>query len=130
MRIIVFMLLAASPLSAEKAMNAAAFDAYTAGKTITFGRTGEPAYGVEQYQPNRRVVWQFIGGDCSNGVWYESKVSICFRYDFYPESKCWKFYDDPKGLRAEFVNRPESGVFYQAQDSQETLSCPGPDLGS
>ena len=130
MRLLALIVLMATPATAEKAMNAEAFDTYTAGKTITFGRTGEPAYGIEQYQSNRRVVWQFIGGDCKNGVWYESKGDICFRYDGDPEPKCWKFYDDPEGLRALFTNRPEPGVLYQAQDSAEMLYCPGPDLSS
>lgn len=129
-RTLTFLALLATPVGAEKAMNAAAFEAYTAGKTIIFGYTGQPAYGIEQYQEGRRVVWQFIGGDCMNGVWYESKGNICFRYDDDPEAKCWKFYDDPAGLRAEFMNRPDGSALYQAQDSTETLHCPGPDLSS
>ena len=52
------------------------------GQTITFGRVGEAPYGIEQYQENRRVFWQFIGGECMNGDWYESKGNICFRYDY------------------------------------------------
>lgn len=130
MRIAALLIVIAAPLSAEKAMNAATFEAYTAGKTITFGYAGQPAYGLEQYQENRRVVWQFIDGDCMNGVWYESKGSICFRYDNDPEAKCWKFYDEAGGLRAEFMNRPDASALYQAQDSTETLFCPGPDLSS
>ncbi len=124
-----FLMLLATPALADGPMDAAAFDAYTQGKTLTFGVAGNPAYGVEQYQPNQRVVWSFQDGDCSNGVWYESKGSICFRYDFDPEPKCWKFYDEPSGLRAVFMNRPDTSVLYEAQDSSEPLICPGPDLG-
>lgn len=129
MRILIFILMA-SPVFAEGPMNAAEFDAYTQGKTLTFGVTGDQAYGIEQYQPNRRVVWSFLDGDCSNGVWYESKGSICFRYDHDPEPKCWHFYDEPNGLRAVFTNRPTMSALYEAQDSQEPLICPGPDLNS
>ncbi len=123
------LILLATPAMAQDAMNAAEFDAYTKGKTLTFGRADDDAYGIEQYQENRRVIWSFLDGECSNGVWYESKGSICFRYDFDPEPKCWKFYDDPNGLRAVFMNRPDTSVLYEAQDSGEPLVCPGPDLG-
>ncbi len=129
MRFLIFVLFA-SPVFADDAMSAAEFDAYTQGKTLTFGVAADTAYGVEQYQANRRVVWSFLDGECSNGVWYESKGSICFRYDFDPEPKCWKFYDAPTGLRAIFMNRPDMSVLYEAKDSGEPLICPGPDLSS
>lgn len=129
MRALIF-ILAASPALAEGPMTAAEFDAYTIGKTLTFGVWGDQAYGVEQYQSGRRVVWSFLDGECSNGVWYESKGSICFRYDFDPEAKCWKFYDEPNGLRAVFMNRPNTSMLYEAQDSGEPLICPGPNLSS
>lgn len=120
----------AAPVYAQDAMNAAEFDAYTKGKTLTFGVTGDAAYGIEQYQDNQRVIWSFLDGDCSNGVWYESKGSICFRYDHDPEPKCWQFYDEPNGLRAVFMNRPNTSVLYEAKDSGEPLICPGPNLGT
>ena len=129
MRYLILICLMATPAMAQDAMNAAEFDAYTRGKTLTFRNAGAEAYGIEQYQDNRRVIWSFLDGDCSNGVWYESNVKICFRYDFDPDPKCWKFYDDPEGLRAVFTSRPDSSVLYEAQDSKEPLICPGPNLG-
>ena len=124
-----FLLLLGTPAMAQDPMNAAEFDAYTKGKTLTFGVAGDPSYGVEQYFENRRVIWSFLDGDCNNGVWYESKGSICFRYDFDPVPKCWQFFDEPDGLRAVFMNRPDMSVLYEAQDSTEPLICPGPNLG-
>ena len=129
MRFLLFLILA-GPVYASDGMSAAEFDAYTAGKTLTFGSVGNPAYGVEQYQPNRRVVWSFLDGECSNGVWYESKGSICFRYDSDPEPKCWKFYDEPDGFCAVFMNRPDTSALFEARDSRKPLICPGPNLGS
>lgn len=124
------LLFLAAPAFAQSAMNAAEFDAYTNGKTLTFGVAGDAAYGIEQYQDNQRVIWSFLDGECSNGVWYESKGSICFRYDFDPTPKCWKFYDEPNGLRAIFMSRPKTSILYEAQNSGEPLICPGPPLGS
>lgn len=129
MKFLVFLCLIANSSIAQDAMTAAEFDAYTQGKTLTFGVQGEPAYGAEQYKPNQRVVWTFLDGDCNNGVWYESKGGICFRYDFDPEPKCWKFYDEPSGLRAVFLNNPSASVLYEAQDSEEDMICPGPRVG-
>lgn len=119
----------AAPCTAQDAMTAAEFDAYTRGKTLTFGTRDSPAYGAEQYHPNRRVVWSFLDGECSNGVWYESKGSICFRYDFDDTPKCWKFYDEAGGLRAVFTNNPDTSVLYEAHNTDEPLICPGPALG-
>ncbi|MFT5066586.1 MAG: hypothetical protein ACJAXK_001091 [Yoonia sp.] len=129
MRYLIFLVLAA-PAFADDAMNATEFDAYTKGKTITFGVAGDDAYGIEQYQDNQRVIWSFLDGECSNGVWYESKGNICFRYDFDPDPKCWKFYDEPNGLRAVYMNRPNTSVLYEALESGKPLICPGPNLGS
>ena len=100
MHYLILICLMATPAMAQDAMNAAEFDAYTRGKTLTFRNAGAEAYGIDQYQDNRRVIWSFLDGDCSNGVWHESNVSICFRYNFDPDPKCWKFYDDPEELRA------------------------------
>jgi hypothetical protein len=129
MRYLIFLVLAA-PAFADDAMNATEFDAYTKGKTITFGVAGDDAYGIEQYQDNQRVIWSFLDGECSNGVWYESKGNICFRYDFDPDPKCWKFYDEPNGLRAVYMNRPNTSVLYEALENGKPLICPGPNLGS
>lgn len=130
MKLAVLFALIALPAAAQDAMTAAEFEAYTSGKTLTFGVRGAPAYGMEQYKSNRRVVWSFLDGECNNGVWYESKGSICFRYDFDPEPKCWKFYDEPGGLRAVYMNTPTASVLYEAQDSEEELICPGPRVGA
>lgn len=129
MRYLIFLVLAA-PAFAGDAMNATEFDAYTKGKTITFGVAGDDAYGIEQYQDNQRVIWSFLDGVCSNGVWYESKGNICFRYDFDPDPKCWKFYDEPDGLRAVYINSPNTSVLYEALESGELLICPRPNLSS
>ena len=129
-KFVALLIAAAAPVAADGAMTAAEFQAYTQGKTLTFGVAGAPAYGAEQYKSNRRVVWSFLDGEFNNGVWYESKGSICFRYDFDPEPKCWKFYDDPNGLRAVYLNDPSASALYEAQDSTEDLICPGPRVGA
>ena len=109
-------------------MSAAEFDAYTAGKTLYFGRNGR-AYGAEVYLPNNRVRWSFLDGDCKDGIWYEEAGEICFVYEDRPEPQCWSFQKGPNGLIAKFESNPESVDLYEAQDVDEEMICLGPDVG-
>jgi hypothetical protein len=116
--------LLATPARAETPMTGAEFEAYVQGKTLSFGTGGTP-YGMEAYHSGRRVTWAFIGDECHAGVWYEEGASICFTYDFDPIPQCWRFFDAPGGLRAEFVNEPDTTVLYEAMDDESKLICPG-----
>ncbi len=120
--------LAGQVAAAQTPMSAAEFEAYVAGKTLTFGIAGEP-YGIERYRPGRRVTWSFLDGLCQDGLWYEDDGNICFVYDVSPEAQCWQFFEEPGGLRAVFMNDPGTTVLYEAQDATEPLLCPGPEVG-
>jgi hypothetical protein len=113
----------ATPAAAEAPLTAAEFDAYVTGKTISFGNTGDQTFGVEMYLPNQRVIWSATPGVCTNGVWYESKGDICFKYDGDPEPKCWAVYADPNGLRAVYTTRPDTTVIFEATDEVQPLIC-------
>ncbi|TDK43239.1 hypothetical protein E1832_17760 [Antarcticimicrobium luteum] len=113
---------AAPPLSAE------AFDAYTRGKTLFYGRGGA-AYGVERYLDNRRVIWSFLDGDCKKGVWYEDAGQICFLYEDRLDPQCWTFSQGPNGLVARFEDDPDATELYEAEDIGEEMLCYGPDVG-
>ncbi|MEL6573454.1 MAG: hypothetical protein AAFQ64_17475 [Pseudomonadota bacterium] len=113
----------ASPVAAQMPMTGAEFEAYVAGRIMSFGSEGDPTFGVEQYLPNRRVIWSTGNGECTNGVWYESKGDICFRYDGDPEAKCWAIYEEGDGLRAEFTTRPNTTVIFETEDYTVPLIC-------
>ena len=120
--------LLAGPAFAEGPMSGAEFEAHVTGRTLTYGAGGE-AYGVERYHEGRRVTWAFVGEDCEAGVWYEPEAGlICFDYEDLEPEQCWRFYDDPEGLRAEYVNEPGVSVLYQVADDELALICP--DYGS
>lgn len=121
--ILITALFCASPLLADDRMSAAEFEAYVEGRIMSFGTTSNPSYGVEQYLPNRRVLWSSGNGECTNGVWYESKGDICFRYDGDPEAKCWAIYRDGDGIRAEFTTRPNTTVIFEIEDYTVPLIC-------
>ncbi|MGB1208656.1 MAG: hypothetical protein ACPG7W_05635 [Paracoccaceae bacterium] len=121
----------ATPMTAED------FDAYTRGKTLTYGVTGHP-YGAEQYRDGRRVVWSFLDGRCQDGLWYPQEDQICFVYDTPSQSlpsgaalepQCWIFTQEPDGLRAMFVGPGRDTTLYEIQESPTPLLCYGPDVG-
>jgi len=111
-------------------LDAQAFDAYTLGLTLSFQVDGQ-AYGVEQYLPDRRVRWTFIGDECQDGVWYERNGNICFLYENAPTSEqCWTFYRTGSGLRAVFQG-PDgpSTELYEVEQTNEPMACMGPSVG-
>ncbi|MHC9236540.1 hypothetical protein ACX9MO_12980 [Pseudooceanicola sp. 502str34] len=109
-------------------MTAAEFDAYSRGKTFYYGAQGE-AYGVEEYLDNRRVRWSFLDGKCQDGRWYEENQMICFVYEDYGDPQCWSFYLGAGGLIARFENDPAQTVLYEVQNSDQPMTCLGPEVG-
>jgi hypothetical protein len=116
------LLLLAMPALAQTPMTAEEFAALVTGKTLTYAQNGE-AYGIEYYGENRRVIWSFLDGQCQDGRWYQDGVNICFIYDFDPDPQCWRFYDDPQGLRAVFATDPTSTALYQVENGDLALIC-------
>jgi hypothetical protein len=117
------------PAAAEDRMNAAEFEAYTTGQTLTFSFMGVP-YGMEQYLPGRRVIWAFIGEDCQEGRWYEEAGNICFVYDHAPVApQCWTFRQAEDGLHATFAGEGSSTELYEVERSSRPLVCEGPQVG-
>lgn len=114
----------AEPLSAE------AFDAYTLGRTLSYSVQGTP-YGVEQYLPDRRVRWTFIGDECQDGVWYERNDNICFVYENDPDNEqCWLFYQTDTGLRAVFQGPDGASTeLYEVGQNAAPMACMGPSVG-
>ncbi|MEM8775819.1 MAG: hypothetical protein AAGF53_12350 [Pseudomonadota bacterium] len=109
-------------------MSAGEFDAYTRGKTFTYGSNGAP-YGAEEYLEDRRVRWSFLDGQCQEGSWYEENGLICFVYEDKPTPQCWKFERSSSGISALFQNDPTQSQLYEMQQSSEPLMCLGPKIG-
>ncbi|WP_324752681.1 hypothetical protein [Roseovarius sp. Pro17] len=126
--LIVILTLLASPALAQGMMTADEFEAYTEGKTFTYGSLGAP-YGTEQYLANRRVRWSFLDRRCQEGEWYEDNGLICFVYDTEPDPQCWSFRRGAGGLIAQFENDPGLTELYEVERSEEPLMCIGPDIG-
>ena len=128
MRALVLCLALATPATAQDAMGAEEFEAYTTGKTLLYGVMGE-VYGGEDYLPGRRVRWSFLDGQCQEGVWYEEGGEICFVYDHDPEPVCWLFFQTPSGLMAELTSGEGAQVLYETGEADEALLCLGPEIG-
>lgn len=123
MKHLVIALILATPVAAETPLTGDEFEALVEGKTLTFA-TGQDPYGIEYYAPNRRVIWQFLGGECISGEWYEDGSNICFVYENNPEPQCWQVFEDEGKLRADFMNTPGTTILYEAYES-EPLICGG-----
>nr|WP_102110473.1 hypothetical protein [Kandeliimicrobium roseum] len=109
-------------------MSAAEFEAYTTGKTLYFN-AGGVSYGVEEYREGRKVRWSFLDGRCKEGQWYSEGEQICFVYEDGTGPQCWTFFRGNGGLRAHFMGDPAGSELYEAQQTDEPMSCMGPDVG-
>ncbi|NHQ74183.1 hypothetical protein HAT86_06855 [Roseovarius gahaiensis] len=122
------LMLLAPALQAQDTMGAAAFEAYTQGKTFYYGAQGT-AYGAEEYLSDRRVRWSFLDGDCQTGYWYEDDGLICFVYDDRPDPQCWSFVKTTNGLVARYLTQTRETELYEVEQSDEPLECKGPRIG-
>lgn len=113
---------------AQTPMTAAEFEAYATGKTLSYAQ-GNTVWGSEQYLADRKVIWAFDEQDCQYGLWFEDEGNICFVYDQDPAPQCWRFYAEPSGLRAEFVDDPSQTMLSEVRQSSEPLQCKGPEVG-
>ena len=114
-----------APLTAE------AFDAYSLGKTLYYNAGGTP-YGAEEYLPDHKVIWAFIGQECKYGRWYvDAQQHICFAYDGDKDPpQCWSFYAQGTGLAAHYEGLPTSTDLIEVQQTSAPLFCPGPKVGT
>lgn len=122
-RLIALLLAAPAMAMAQEPMSGADFDAYTQNRTLTFGLPNDAVHGVEQYLPDRRVIWSPAPGECIDGTWYADSNNICFVYENDPEHKCWLVFRTERGIRAEFQNRPGGSILFEAVDDPAPLIC-------
>ncbi|MCP5075618.1 MAG: hypothetical protein GY947_20300 [Rhodobacteraceae bacterium] len=122
-------LLLALPAAAEEIISPDEFETLSTGKTLYFTRDGRH-FGAEQFYTRRRSLWQYNGGECSDGVWYAKGDLICFEYEGNPAPQCWHFLKTSQG----FVARPENGApeadITMSGIDTEPLDCKGPSVGA
>lgn len=120
---------ASGAASAQTPIDAAAFEAYTQGKTLIYGQQGTP-FGIERYLPDNRVQWSFLDEQCMDGRWYAKGPEICFVYDDEPNEQCWLFYLDTGGLSASYTGDSDGSRLYETRQSLGPMRCIGPRVGS
>jgi hypothetical protein len=121
-------LLLAAPARAETPLTAEEFDALTLGHTMTWSEFGS-VYGVEQYLPDRKVRWTFLGDACKSGIWYAEGPAICFLYDDDPTPACWEITRSGTGLAARYTTSPPDTDPVIVEDTTEPMACSGPKVG-
>lgn len=112
----------------DEPIGAGEFEAYTEGRTLYYGRDGEP-YGVEEYLPGRRVKWSFLDGECIDGEWYAEGRAICFVYEERIAPICWEFFLEGDGLSARILGRGDESRLYEIAEADEPMQCLGPRIG-
>ncbi len=117
--------LSGTTAGAEQKLNAKTFDAYTRGKTMHYASGAQP-YGIEQYLPDRKVVWSFVGDVCQEGYWYPKNDEICFVYADPNNPQCWIFMLGAKGLSARVVGNGSDTGLVAVRESKEPMPCAAP----
>ena len=109
-------------------LDAAGFDAYVTGKTLTYAQYGS-IFGTEEYLPEQKVRWRFSEDICQYGRWYQKADQICFVYEDNPDEHCWQFWQGAGGLSARSMNDMPGAELSEVQQTSDGLHCPGPDVG-
>lgn len=105
------------------------FAAYIRDQTLYFAQQGQP-YGIEQYLPGRRSIWQYADGTCTRGIWYPKADMICFVYETDSAEQCWHFLKKGEVFAARAEGRePEADLDVIWRD-QRPIPCKGPDVGA
>lgn len=118
---------------ADTPLTGAEFQAFTEGKTFSYDVNGM-IYGMEEYLPDRRVIWSYIEGqepvECELGRWFEADHQICFVYGNETATPhCWEFYKDGPRLDGRFMTNVRSDLSYGVEPTTQPLLCLGPEAG-
>lgn len=129
MRLVLALLLAATPALAEPPLTAEDFDALTLGRTMTWSEQGT-VYGAEKYLPGRKVRWTFLGDECTDGSWYAQGDGICFQYKGKDAPVCWKITRSGPDLLAQLTASPPDAPPVVVSETREEMACFGPKVGA
>jgi hypothetical protein len=84
--------LAATPACAEPGwLSAEAFRTFTEGRVVRTDLADGSPFGVEDFRPDGKVVWQEVDGTCLTGEWRAEGGSICYHYEGQPEPSCLRY---------------------------------------
>lgn len=123
-------LLAAAAPAEERRLSAAEFESYVTGRTLFYAGPGQAPYGAEEYLSGRQVIWTFLDGNCVKGFWYEKAEGlICFIYEEKIEPQCWSFWSEGEGISAQFETDAEAVLLFELSQSEQPLTCQGPEVG-
>jgi hypothetical protein len=128
LRLVFALMILPAATHAEPPITAEAFDALSTGKRMTWSVFGL-TYGIEEYLPGRRVRWSRTDDTCQMGKWYPKDGAICFVYDGYPEEHCWTMTGAASPLTAFDADTPSNTAPVDISETEEPLTCLGPDVG-
>jgi hypothetical protein len=108
MRLLPLLLLLAQPALAQmpegdwQPLKALEFERLVEGRTLTYAPEGGEVWGVERFEPGRRVTWVRLDGECLRGRWYPEgppqAPQVCFAYEDGSGPFCFRFYRDGEAI--------------------------------
>ena len=114
---------------AQESLSPEDFRAYAEGQTLYFSLLGAP-YGVEQYLPGNRAIWQYADGTCARGIWYGRDGLICFVYEGDGEEQCWQFLQKGESFAARAVGMASPGDLEVVWRDSVPVTCKAPGVGA
>lgn len=119
--------------AAEPPMTGAEFQAHIGMNTFSY-LYSNGVRGTADYGPGHTLVWAFEGDTCVNGYWFEAGDDICFAFEDGALSACWHFYKQDNRLHG-IATRLSSGdqtsvEIFEASHTDQSVDCPGPDVGT
>ena len=125
----VLLLLWPASARAQELLSPEDFRRYAEGQTLYFSLLGTP-YGVEQYLPGNRVIWQYADGSCVRGIWYPKGGLICFVYEGDGEELCWQFFQDGQSFIARAVDMEAPADLKVIGRDRQPIACEAPGVGA
>ena len=115
-------------------MSAEDFEAWSTGQTLDYYFPDGRLWGSERHLPGRRTLDADADPNatttCREGHWFPEDGAICFVYDGYDGTHCWRFWRDGDGVTALSTTGAPDDAPYEVVISASPLSCLGPEVGA
>ena len=132
MRVAALLLLLASPALAAPdgdwtPLGPEEFEALVEGRTLTYAPEGDEVWGLERFEPGRRVTWMRLDGECLKGRWFPNgppdAPQVCFSYEDGSGPFCFLFYRDGDAILSTDLDGSDPELSADAAPDLAGLSC-------
>jgi hypothetical protein len=115
------------PAGDWRPLGAAEFETLVEGRTLTYAPEGGEVWGVERFEPGRRVTWARLGAECLRGRWFPDgppeAPGICFAYEDGSGPHCFRFYRDREAILSTDLDGGNAELSLDAPPDLAAFSC-------